>query len=193
MSRTLFRIAVTIICVTVVYSTLQAAMKVTTQVDKTFDFSKVSTWQWSTAEKGQVIVARTADDDPAAIRARAEPIIVDAITSALAGRGIQSASGAAADVRATYYLLITLSSDAQTMGQFLPSTGEWGLPPITGATQSLRTVQQGSVVLDFSANDRLVWRGVAKAEIKPGQSAQKSEALIREAVREIVKRISRKS
>jgi hypothetical protein len=84
---------------------------------------------------------------------------------------------------------MTVSSNAQYVGQFVPSTGQWGLPPIPAATQALRTVEQGSFVLDFSAAGRLVWRGVANAEIKPGQTLQKREELLREAVREILKRL----
>jgi hypothetical protein len=187
MSRTLFRVGVTVVVACVVYSTLQAAMKVKTQRDRTFDFTKVSTWQWNDDGPGRVIMARTADDDPEAVRARAEPIILDAVAAGLAGRGMQR--GAAADVRATYYLLMTVSSNAQYVGQFVPSTGQWGLPPIPAATQALRTVEQGSFVLDFSAGDRFVWRGVANAEIKPGQTLQQREQLLREAVREILKRL----
>jgi hypothetical protein len=68
MSRTLFRICVTVVVACVVYSTLQAAMKVKTQRDRTFDFTKISTWQWNDGEPGRVIMARTADDDPEAVR-----------------------------------------------------------------------------------------------------------------------------
>jgi hypothetical protein len=186
------RLCCAVILSAAVCATAHAAMKVKTQVDKTFDFSKVGTWRWNEAGMGKVIMARTADDDPEAVRLRAEPIIVEAVQAELAGRGIQHAASASADVTATYYVLITVVSNAQTIGQFLPSTLQWGLPPIPAATQSLRVVEQGSLVLDFGAGERLVWRGVANAELKPGQPLEKRRALLREAVREIAKRLPRK-
>jgi hypothetical protein len=192
MSRILFRACASVVVAFLACSTLLAAIKVKTQADKTFDFSRVTTWQWNESTMGQVIMARTADDDPEALRAKAEPIIVEAVAAELAGRGIQRGSGSAADVRAIYYLLITVTTNAQTIGQFLPSTLQWGLPPIPAATQSLKVVEQGSLVLDFSAGDKLVWRGVANAELKPTLPIQQREARLREAVREIVKKIPRK-
>jgi hypothetical protein len=192
MSRILFRACASVVVAFLACSTLLAAIKVKTQADKTFDFSKVTTWQWNESTMGQVIMARTADDDPEALRAKAEPIIVEAVAAELAGRGIQRGSGSAADVRAIYYLLITVTTNAQTIGQFLPSMLQWGLPPIPAATQSLKVVEQGSLVLDFSAGDKLVWRGVANAELKPTLPIQQREARLREAVREIVKKIPRK-
>jgi Domain of unknown function (DUF4136) len=181
-----------VVLVTAVHWTVLAAMKVKTEGDPKFDFTSVKTWQWNDSGKGQVFMARTAEDDPEALRVRAEPIIVDAVASELAGRGIQPGEAATADVRVIYYLLITVGSNAQYMGQFIPSTGQWGLPPIAGATQSLKVIEQGSLVLDFSSGGRLIWRGVANAELKPMQPLEKRKARVREAVREIVKRIPRK-
>jgi hypothetical protein len=192
MAMSSLRICCAVILSAAVCATAHAAMKVKTQVDKTFDFSKVGTWRWNETGMGRVVMARTADDDPEAVRQLAEPIIVDAVAAELAGRGIQHTPGVSADVTATYYLLITVSSNAQTVGQFLPSTLQWGLPPIPAATQSLRVVEQGSLVIDFSAGERLVWRGVANAELKPGQPLDKRKARLREAVREIAKRLPRK-
>ena len=52
-------------------------------------------------------------------------------------------------------------------------------------------IEQGSLALDFSAKGEIVWRGVAAAEIKPGLPQERKETLIREAVREILKRYPR--
>ena len=77
---------------------------------------------------------------------------------------------------------------AQTMGQFLPATTAWGLPPFEQATQSLKMMNQGSLVLDLSAKDVVVWRGVAQAKIKIDADDKKREALLREAVRDLLRR-----
>ena len=41
----------------------------------------------------------------------------------------------------------------------------------------------------FDAKEKkLVWRGIGQAELKPGQTAEKRAVLVREAVKEILKR-----
>ena len=77
---------------------------------------------------------------------------------------------------------------AQTMGQFLPATTAWGLPPFAQATQSLKMMNQGSLVLDLSAKGVVVWRGVAQAKIEFGAEDKKREALLREGVRDLLRR-----
>ena len=85
-------------------------------------------------------------------------------------------------------MLITLGTDAQTIGQFLPAVTAWGVPPFTGATQSYSVIERGSLVLDISANKEVVWRGIGQAELKPGQTQEKRAALIRAAVADILKK-----
>ena len=49
-------------------------------------------------------------------------------------------------------------------------------------------MNRGSLVLDLSANGSVVWRGVAQANIKFDVDEKKRETLIREAVRDLLKR-----
>jgi hypothetical protein len=79
------------------------------------------------------------------------------------------------------------------LGQFLPPIAERGLPPFTPQTQSLTVAEQGSLVLDVSANDRVVWRGIAQAKMKIGEEPTRREARLREAVRDLLKRFPPKS
>ena len=76
----------------------------------------------------------------------------------------------------------------QTMGQFLPGTVAWGLPPFAQATQSLKMMNQGALVLDLSAKGEVVWRGVAQARIDFDADDKKREALLREGVRDLLRR-----
>jgi hypothetical protein len=165
-----------------------AAVKVRTQFNKAFDFSKARTWAWNDTGAGEVKMARTADDDPEVVRQRAEPVIKEAVAAELPGRGVKPvAPGQAPDIEVTYYVLITVGTQTQQIGQFLPAVAAWGIPPFTGATQSYKVIEQGSLVLDISANNEVVWRGIGQAELKPGQTAEKRATLVREAVREILK------
>jgi hypothetical protein len=62
-------------------------------------------------------------------------------------------------------------------------------PPLFSTpTQSLEIIDRGSLVLDVSANKMVVWRGAAKAKIKTDEKRERREALLREAVRDLLKK-----
>ena len=166
---------------------LMARVKVQVNFDKKFDFKPARTWGWNPSGPGEVRMARTADDDKAAARKMAEPIIMQEIPSELGKRGLKAAE-AEPDLTVTYYLLLTTSIDSQTMGQFLPATVNWGLPLFPPATQSLKVMNAGAFVIDFSAKGDIVWRGVAQAQIDIGADPKKRDALLREAIRDLIKR-----
>ncbi len=93
----------------------------------------------------------------------------------------------------TYYALVSTGASAQVMGQFVPAVPDWGLPPLTGATQSLRIIEVGSLVLDISSpsEGRVVWRGVAEAEIKHEGNEADRENRLRQAVHDLLRRFPR--
>jgi Domain of unknown function (DUF4136) len=164
-----------------------AAVKVHADFDKAFDFSQARTWAWNPKDAGDVMVARTPDDDPEVIQQRADPVIKEAVSREMPRRGLKPAAGTP-DLTLVYYLLLTVGASAQTMGQFLPPVSAWGLPPFAPSTSSLEVIEQGSLVLDLSANGQVVWRGIGQAKIKMGLPQDKRAALIHEAVREILER-----
>ena len=169
-----------------------AAVDVTVDVDKTFDFEATRTWGWNPDGPGAVRMARTQGDDPDAAQRQAEPIIVATVTNEMERRGWQLAA-ATPELTVTYFLLLTNDVSGQTAGQFVPATPEWGLPPFTRGTQSIKVMNRGSLVLDVSANGAVVWRGVAHARIRLDADAKSREALLREAVRDVVRRFPRRS
>ena len=93
--------------------------------DKAFDFASARTWAWNPKGAGDVIIARTKDDDPAAMKKKAEPLILDAVAGELMRHGLQQAA-AQPDLTVTYYLLLSNNMTTQTTGQFLPATTSWG-------------------------------------------------------------------
>lgn len=164
-----------------------ARVDVKVEFDKKFNFKAVRTWGWSPQGAGDVKMARTKDDDPDAARTFAEPIIKDAVAREIGKRGLQPAA-ATPDLTVTYYLLLSTSMTAQTMGQFLPAVSGWGLPPFAGATQSLDMMNRGSLVLDLTHQGTVVWRGLAQAKIDFDVDDQHREELIREAVRDLLRK-----
>jgi hypothetical protein len=164
-----------------------AAVKARVDYDKTFDFTKLKTWSWNPAGAGQVVVGRTKDDNPEVVKQRAEPIIFDAVGKELPRRGLKQATGTA-DATLMYYLLLTVSSSGQTLGQFLPSVAQWGVPPFAPNTTSLEVIEQGSLVIDMVVNGKPVWRGIGEAKINLDDDQKKREALLRDGVRELIRR-----
>jgi Domain of unknown function (DUF4136) len=172
------------------HATLAVDVKV--NFEKTFDFKNVRTWGWSPHGAGDVKMARSQDDNPEAAKAKAEPLIVDAVTKEMAQRGIQFTKSSP-DVVITYFLLLSTNISSQTVGQFLPATTMWGIPPFAPATQSLEVMNEGSLVLDASANEKIIWRGIAEAKLKTDADDKKREAVLREAVRDLLRKFPTKN
>ena len=180
-------IALVVAVLALTIQTALARVDVHIDFDKAFNFKAVRTWGWNPAGAGDVKMGRTKDDDPEAMRKRAEPIVVDAVTLEMTRLGVTQAKEAP-DLTVTYYLLLSTSMSTQTMGQFVPGAVAWGLPLFPQATQSLKIFNRGSLVLDLSAKGTVVWRGVAQAEIKMDADEKKREALLREGVRDLLRR-----
>lgn len=155
--------------------------------DKKFDFRPMRTWGWNPQGPGELKMARTQEDDPEEMKRRVEPLILDAVVTEMTRRKLTQVDSAP-DLTITYYLLLTTNMSTQQLGQFLPATAAWGIPPFAPATQSLKMMNQGSLVLDLSARGDVVWRGVAQAKIELGSDDKKREALLREAVRDLLRR-----
>jgi hypothetical protein len=164
-----------------------AKVKVRVDFDKAFDFGTVHTWTWNPKGAGEVMVARTPTDDPAEIKRRAEPVILKAVAAEMSTRTVKNAAQGG-DLTLTYYLLLTIGSSAQTLGQFLPATTTWGLPPYHSSTTSFEMIERGALVLDFSVGDRVIWRGIGEAQIKTDLDEARRAALLTEAATEILKK-----
>ena len=121
------------------------------------------------------------------MKAIADPIIVDAVGTEMARLKLQPAASNP-DLIVRYFLLLSTNQTAQTMGQFLPGTVAWGLPPFEQTTQSLKIMNQGSLVLDLAGRGSVVWRGVAQAKLKFDTDPKKREAILREAVSDLLKK-----
>jgi hypothetical protein len=197
MPRTILRAPVALLLLALGAGLASAAgVKVRAEFDKTFDFRGKRTWAWHPTGPGDVKMAVTPNDKPESVQARFEPIILDAVQRELEKRQLARApAGATPHLYIHYYLLVSTSMSAQTMGQFLPAVPEWGIPPFTPATQSLRVFPQGSLLIDVSdaAANTIVWRGVAEGEIKLDRAPADRDARLRAAVSELLKKYPKTS
>ena len=162
-------------------------VKIRTDFSKTFDFVTPKTWSWYPERPGDVLMARTADDDSEVVKKRAEPVIFQSVAGELAKKGLKQVPSGG-DLVVKYYVLITIGTDAQVIGQFLPAVTAWGLPPFAAATQSYKVIEQGSLVMDVWTPDKKpMWRGVAQAEMNRQKPQPEREKRVREAITDILK------
>lgn len=170
-----------------------AKIKVQTAPDPTYDFATIRTFGWD-ADGGKVVMARTAKDDPAPIKARVDPMIRRFVNEEMTKKGKTLAETGTPDVQFHYYVLVTIDSNSQYLGQFLPSVPYWGLPPFGAATTSLEIVTRGSLVLDAMLpaeqvdRRQVIWRGIAQSSLDESSDDAKRQARIQSAVTELIKR-----
>jgi hypothetical protein len=171
-----------------------AKMKSRADFDRTFDFKRVQTWAWDASGPGEVKMARSSQDDPEVIRRRIEPTLVNAVEKELTGRGLKELPSGTPDVRMHYYVLVTVGFATQTAGQFLPSVTEWGIPPYVPSTTAFDIVQRGAIVLDVVGTQvaHVVWRGIADGDIDQIKDDNERDEMIRDAVRDLVRKLPRK-
>jgi Domain of unknown function (DUF4136) len=175
------------LCATVV----MAGPKIQVQRDPKFDFSKLKTWAWNASGPGDVKVWVTADSKSEPVKKTYEPVIMKAVEDELARRGLTRAASGPGNFSVTYYLLVTVASDTQQMGQFLPPVTQYGVPPFAPQTTALSIYPQGSLVLDIGSPDpdHVVWRAVAQAEINLDRTEAQRAERIRSIVRDVVAKL----
>lgn len=158
--------------------------------DPRFDFGAVRSWAWDPKGAGDVKMARAPDDDPEVVRRRIEPVVMAAVERELTKRGLAAAAGAAPDLAMHYYVLITIGTSGQEMGQFLPSITQWGVPPFAPQATSYEIVQTGSLILDALSPARdVVWRGIAQENIDKIKDTNDRDERIRKAVRGLIDKL----
>ncbi len=171
-----------------------AKIKISVQAPPKFDGAGLRTWAWAADGPGQVIMARSSQDDPKPIEKTFGPTIADSISKELGLRGLMAGDAASADLHAHYYLLVAVGFNTQQFGQFLPAVPEWGIPPFAGGNQAYEIISTGSIVLDLISTSakRIIWRGIAQAEIDSERTDEQRHARIREAVHDLVLKYPKK-
>ena len=165
-----------------------AKTTIKTESDPKFSFAGLRTWDWHPDGPGEVRLAYSSGADPNAVHERVRPVIVEGVTREMAARGFTKATDHP-DLYIHYYVLVVVQQSAQTMGQFLPATPEWGLPPFSPQTQSLSIYPVGTFLMDMTVPGRegIVWRGAAQREINLDRpDAERRNVLLR-AIADLLK------
>jgi hypothetical protein len=157
--------------------------------DKKFSFAGLRTWTWRPDGKGDVRLAVSSHDDPAAVAARVDPVIIPSVEREMTARGFARVADGA-DMYVHYYALATVKQSAQIQGQFLPATTEWGLPPFAATTSSLEIYPVGTLLIDVTstAAGKIVWRGAAQRTINLERPDDERRKVLEQAIRDLLRR-----
>jgi hypothetical protein len=178
-----------------VISVAARGMKITVHFDERYDFKTVRSWTWSTPAPGRVIMLRSSTDNPEPLRQRFEPTVVDAVGAELQRHGLSRSEGGSADVSVSYYLIVSVGAQTEYIGQNIPGSVSWVLPPMNPSTSRFEVVQNGSVVVDMisPAKQSVVWRGMAEAKIDDSRTDDERKERIKEAVKKVLDKYPPKS
>jgi Domain of unknown function (DUF4136) len=163
-------------------------MKITVHYDEKYDFKTVRSWTWANPAPGRVILLRSSSDNPEPLRQRFEPTVVDAVGAELQRLGLSRAEAAPSDVTVSYYLIVSVGAQTEYIGQNIPGSVSWVLPPMNPSTSRFEVVQNGSVVVDMisPAKQSVIWRGMAEAKIDDGRTDDQRKDRIKEAVKKVM-------
>jgi len=169
-----------------------AKIKVKAAPDPNVDFAAIKTFAWDD-EPGRVIMARSKFDDPEALKTFADPRIRKYVAEELVKKGKTLVTSGLPDIQLHYYVLVTINTNSQYMGQFLPSTPYWGLPPFDAGTTALEVVTKGSLVLDAMLPGKpdqrqVIWRGIAQSTVEDTDKDAVRDKRLREAAQELIKK-----
>jgi len=166
-----------------------AKTDITANFDKTFSFAGLKTWAWHPDGAGEVKMAVSASDDPKRVAGRVDPVILPAIERELRTRGFTRTDGAA-DLYVHYYVLATVQTSSQYMGQFLAPIPEWGVPPFAPVTTAVEIFPFGTLLVDITspAKNAIVWRGSAQRKIDLEKPDSERRAVLERAIHDLISR-----
>jgi hypothetical protein len=180
-------LAIVVVFVVACAIVLEAA-KTKIQKDDKFDFTTLKTWDWSPAGAGEVkiIVHQNSKSEP--VKRQYEPVLMKAVEDQLATRGYERSTATKPDFHVMYFVLVTVGSSSQYMGQFLPSNYQWGIPMFSPQTSSLEVYPQGALLIDAKLPDApdMIWRGMAEAKVETEITEAKRASRIQGFVKDLI-------
>jgi hypothetical protein len=186
-------VAAAIVLVAACTIVLEAA-KTKIQRDDKFDFATLKTWDWIPTGAGEVkiIVHQNSQSEP--VKRQYEPVLMKAVEDQLAARGYERATMTKPDFHVMYFVLVTVGSTSQYMGQFLPSYAQWGIPMFSPQTSALEVYPQGALLIDakLPGAPDMIWRGMVEAkvelEITEAKRASRLQGFIKDLISKFPKR-----
>ena len=180
-------LVVVVLAAAAVVTARAAKTDITANFDKTFSFAGLRTWAWHPDGAGEVKMAVSSGDNPQRVAGRVDPIILPAVERELRTRGFTKTDGAA-DLQVHYYVLATVQTSSQYMGQFLAPIPEWGVPPFAPVTTAVEIFPFGTLLIDITspAKKAIVWRGSAQRKIDLERPDSERRAVLEKAIHDLI-------
>jgi hypothetical protein len=171
---------------------LEAKTKI--QKDEKFDFTRIKTWDWSPTGAGEVKIIITQNSKSEPVKRQYEPVIMKAVEDQFAARGYERSTATKPDFHVMYFVLVTVGSTSQYMGQFLPSYAQWGIPMFSPQTSALEVYPQGALLIDAKLPDApdMIWRGMAEAKVETEISEAKRAARLQGFIKDLISKFPKR-
>ena len=186
-------VAATVAFVAACTIVLEAA-KTKIQKDDKFDFTTVKTWDWIPTGAGEVkiIVHQNSQSEP--VKRQYEPVLMKAVEDQFAARGYERATTAKPDFHVMYFVLVTVGSTSQYMGQFLPTNAQWGIPMFSPQTSALEVYPQGALLIDakLPGAPDMFWRGMVEARVETEISEAKRASRLQGFVKDLISKFPKR-
>ena len=166
------------------------------EVDRTADFSALTTYAWLKSPPATSAVAPGAVTDPGLSQNLLEPHIVAAVDRELASRGLRKVVGGEPQASVVYYAALDAGLDTAVLGSYYQYVTGWASPiPASGAAViSSKVYERGSIVVDLIAaqSNKAIWRGSASTRVNHENTPEKRVARINEAIRRMFERFPKR-
>ena len=148
--------------------------------------------RWNPQQPGEVKMARTKDDDPEAMRKRAEPVILDAVSTEIGRRGLQRATVGSGPDR--HLLLAADDEHVRADHGAVPARDNGvGTPAVRTGNTVAEDDEPGIARprLERQGHRRVARRGTSADQVR--RRRQEARGALREAVRDLLRRYPPKS
>jgi Domain of unknown function (DUF4136) len=171
----------------VAVASLDGKVKLETNYDKAFNFGGLKTWAWHPDDPGRVSALPSLVPDANALEERIAPTINTTVEQELPKRGLRQAEAAAADAYLAWHAIVGENSVSTQMGYF---AGVYALPTWGTPTTYARFYAQGAVLIGVISRSekRMVWHGIAQAELHFDRDPVQRQKTLHEAVRNLIRR-----
>ena len=169
--------------------TLAADVKVKTDHDKQADFTLLRTYTWLPTPPFTMNMAPEARDERFEREALDAPIRASADNVLRAKKFTVAEPSAAPDFFIVYYVTVGVGMNAEVLGEHYGYLTGWGSPLMgTTATQSLRVIEHGTLVMDVLRGDRstAIWRGTATGAVDRTRSGEQRLRALDGAVKKLL-------
>ncbi len=154
-----------------------SGIRVWTEHDPTVSFDGLTTYDWAA-------VSQSVANDPHAENPILDSRVRLAVDNELAARGFERQESGTPDFLVGYHVAIQQKLDVRSVDDYDGHSYTYrGRAP----RKTYYAYEEGTLILDVSIPDprRLIWRAIARAEVAPGQSQEKGDQRLAEAVRKM--------